>query len=364
MVDGVTEEPTIGPVAEAMAYARHAAARLRHQTADLFLPPESRLSDRQRALWTNLLVGLLDSLEVELRQGMLEATRELPSGGSEQRRIIGDFPHTAAGHLYDDGPTLRNPELIELIRRRSEEHRMSLKLGARGSGTGTPEDVAVRLIRSSDPEISRLTMAMLVAESRRLDRFREPMLHAADLPDAIAEDVVWWTAGAMGKRLVHEVEDIDFLLVAAARRLIDERRDTSDDESAIMAVVTRLADNDELDDQFLIDALTTGRIGLFVAGLAVRGAVATSLVWTLVQSTSAGFARLLKAIGIGREAAVRLLVEVASLADEVVGRTAPDSIGAAISDYDRLEAGDARRILEYWRTDEGLRKAVEAPQWS
>jgi hypothetical protein len=362
MADGVTEEATFEPVAEAMAYARQAAVRLRHQTTDMFVPPEARLSDRQRSLWTNLLVGLLDSLEVALRQGMIEASFELPGHAAEQRRVIGEFPHTAAQHIYDDGPTLREPGLVDLLRRRAEEHRMALKLGSR-SGADPSDDVVIRLIRSADPEISRLTMEMLVAESRRLDRFREPMIHVVDLPANVAEDVVWWAAAVLRRHLDGTISNVDALLVPAARRLIAERDDTRDDESATMAVVKRLAENGELDDQFLIDALRTGRIGLFVGGLAVRGGVTRTLVWTLVESSSAGLARYLKAVGIAREAAVRLLVEIASLADEVVGRTAPDSIGAAIGYYDRMDSADARRILDYWRTDAGLRKAIEAPQW-
>jgi len=333
MADGVTTESTIEPVAEAMAHARLAAARLAHQTTDLFLPPDSRLSDRQRSLWMNLLLGLLDSLEVSLRQGMIEASREVPGHHAEQRHVIGEFPRFAARHVHDDGPTLRDPQLVEMIRRRAEEHRMALKLGSR-NGADPADDIVIRLIRSSDPEISRLTMAMLVAESRRLDRFREPMLHVADLPADIAEEMVWWTAAALRTHLHAQIENVDALLVPAARRLISERDDMQDDEAAALAVVLRLEENEELDDQFLIDALCSGRIGLFVSGLAVRGGVTRGLVWMLLESPSAGFARYLKAVGIAREAAVRLLVEIASLADEVVGRSAPDSIGTAIGHYD------------------------------
>src|SRR3546814_7261815 len=77
--------------------------------------------------------------------------------------------------------------------RRAEEHRMSIALRndvsvavAEALLKKSGPDVIEALIRNTDVMLSRRAMEMLVAESKRVDRFQEPLLARADLPPELA----------------------------------------------------------------------------------------------------------------------------------------------------------------------------------
>src|SRR3546814_14145445 len=76
-----------------------------------------------------------------------------------------------------------------VVMRRAEEHRMAIALRndvsvavAEALLEKSGPDVIEALIRNTDVMLSRRAMEMLVAESKRVDRFQEPLLARADLP--------------------------------------------------------------------------------------------------------------------------------------------------------------------------------------
>src|SRR3546814_9310917 len=83
-------------------------------------------------------------------------------------------------------------------------------------------DVIEALIRNPDATLSRRAMEMLVAESKRFDRFQEPLLSRADLPPELAYRMYWWVSAALRDYILKRFEidpgKIDALIQSAARR--------------------------------------------------------------------------------------------------------------------------------------------------
>src|SRR3546814_19537168 len=113
--------------------------------------------------------------------------------------------------------------------RRAEEHRMAIALRndvsvavAEALLEKSGPDVIEALIRNTDVMLSRRAMEMLVAESKRVDRFQEPLLDRADLPPELAYRMYWWVSAALRdyilKRFEIELTRRDTLCQSAARR--------------------------------------------------------------------------------------------------------------------------------------------------
>src|SRR5438309_540037 len=102
----------------------HAAARERLKVVmtDLFLPTHLRLSEWQRTVMNALLERLVQSIEEELRGGLVRhfspETHAAVNGG-----LVADQGPIAHSILEDTG-ALRDPVLVSLLLRRAEEHRL------------------------------------------------------------------------------------------------------------------------------------------------------------------------------------------------------------------------------------------------
>src|SRR3546814_11719880 len=61
---------------------------LTHAIVDLFLPERHRLSDHQRAMMTDVLRKLIGSLEIEVRQYLVEALLRGPDPLTELQAVL------------------------------------------------------------------------------------------------------------------------------------------------------------------------------------------------------------------------------------------------------------------------------------
>src|SRR5690606_37694768 len=117
-----------------------------------------------------------------------------------------------------------------------DQHRLAIAMRDRISEPGTEAliahgsaDVVEALLRNEVAVLSRWAMEYLVAESRRLDRFQEPLLARSDLPRELAHRMCWWVWAAMLWRILMEFElseeDLDAALQRATRQSVVEKED-------------------------------------------------------------------------------------------------------------------------------------------
>ncbi len=96
-------------------------------------------------------------------------------------------------------PVLRDEDLVTIVKLRGREHILAIAMRPRLSEfvsdacieTGDDE-VIEGLLRNNGSEISKKAFSYLVAESERVDRFREPLVCRADLPQDLAMRMFWW----------------------------------------------------------------------------------------------------------------------------------------------------------------------------
>src|SRR4051812_45663546 len=182
-----------------------AAARERFAVAatDLLLPDRARLTEWQRLTASTLLNRLIGGLEDELRTRL---TARFESHAALHAALSSAHVPIALP-ILERAQVLRDAELSNVLVRRVEEHRY-WKAHAPAAGG---EDLLYALVRDPDEEIAAEAMELIIARSRRFDRFQEPTMGQVELPAELQHKLVWIVAAALRHYIVqqHRVGAVD-----------------------------------------------------------------------------------------------------------------------------------------------------------
>lgn len=332
-----------------------AAARERFSVAaiDLLLPEQARLTEWQRLTASTLLGQLVRAVEDALRATL--ADRFADHEGLHAALSSAHVP--IAQPLLERANVLRDADLGTILVRRVEEHRFYKANADRAGG-----DLILDLIRDPDEAIAGEAMALLIARSRRFDRFQEPVMAETELPAEIQHRLIWMIAAALRQYMVQQHSlppgAADSALSAAAGAMIA----AYDEGNSLEARCTRLArllqQAGRLDDAFLQRALEEGVLPLFVAGISLRSSLDYQAGWEILSDPQGrGPALLLRAASVDRNAAAAILL-ILNTRGRLFSGAEGDATAIQLDLFEGTEGARAREILHLWQVDPGYRAAI------
>ena len=362
------------PVTELLKLARtkssEARSRLMENITDLFLSDSGRLSEHERALMSDILGKLIGQVEQEVRRELADALSRSGIDLPDIARLLANDEIEIARPLLERSGLLRDPDLVEIIRMRTDEHRMAITLREDLSEQVTDalveyggEDVIESLLNNHDAQLSKRAMEYLVAESRRADRFQEPLVMRGDLPGDLAYRMFWWVSAALRKRILTECEIDPVRLEHAMRRaagavIVDQDSEQSAYVRA-QKLVRRMAENGELTVQFLVNALRQQRIAIYVAGLAELGGINFRTAWRIFSDPGGeSFAILARAVGVERNQFTNMFL-LAVQAREGASAKSPGVLNSILSLFDAVSEENAKGALLVWQRDSAYQTAIE-----
>jgi len=331
-----------------------AAARERFAVAatDLLLPDQARLTEWQRLTAAALLTRLVRGLEDELRFRL--AARFASHAALHAALSSAHVP--IALPILERAQVLRDAELSNVLVRRVEEHRY-WKAHAPALGD---EDLLFELVRDADDEVAAEAMELVIARSRRFDRFQEPVMGAVELPAELQHKLVWMVAAALRHYVVqqHQVAAVDVAIEETASALIAGHDEGGTLEARAVRLASRLHAAGRLDGALLVRSLAEGMLPLFLAGVGTLCALDYAAAWeVLADPRGRGPAILLRAAGVEREPAAEILLLLngrGPLLSGPEGDAAAEQLGL----YDTLDRDAARDVLRLWQADPGYRASV------
>ncbi|MFZ5609678.1 MAG: DUF2336 domain-containing protein, partial [Pseudomonadota bacterium] len=343
--------------------------RLLENIADLFMTSEGRLTEQERALMSDILTKLLVTIEADVRKWLAESLLKSGVEVPELHKLLANDEIEIARPLLEKSNLLRDPDLIEVVRMRSDEHRMVIAIRHNVSAEVADaliehagEEVIEALIRNGDAELSRRAMQYLVSESRRVDRYQEPLLSRDDLPAELAYKMYWWVSAALRQKVLRDfsVDSIalDEAMQEAARRAMSDHAEINSAAVRAQQLARKMNDAGELTVPFLIATLRQQRINLFVAGIAERAGVNFRTAWRIISDRGfESFVVAAKAIGIDRNEATTIVLLLAEAQNPAAVRR-PDVLNTIIDLYDAVSPERARKILKVWQRDINYQKAI------
>jgi uncharacterized protein (DUF2336 family) len=318
-----------------------ARERLSVAAADLALPGPLRLSEWHRSTIGSLLEGLVRGIEDELRAALAERF----AGRAEVHAAFTSASVAIAAPILNGSPALREPALIAALIRRAEEHRLHRAAAAENG-------LLVELAGDGGEETAGEAMALLIAQSGRLDRFQEPVMARTELGAEAQHALVWTVAAALRFYLVEhqgvDAVEADRAVAAAAGQMLAGYDEGERVDAIALRLAARLARQNRLDDALLVRALAEGSLPLFLAALSVRSGLDPDSVWEVLSAPGGrGAPLLLRAAGVGRGAAGAILL-----------RLDAEGIEKRIDQFDGLDETRASAMLGLWQTDPGYRDAI------
>lgn len=367
----MTGSPTDKMVA-LLGLAKDQAARNRHQLfeniADLFLSSEGRLTERERALMTDILGKLIDEVEAEVRRTLAERMAVLPWAPRDLVLRLAEDEAVVARPLLLHSTVLKDADLIDLVRQRSQEHRLAI---AMRSGIGAAvsdalieareEDVIEALIRNQDAHLSRQAIDYLVEESRRVDRFQEPLLRREELPPQLAFRMFWWVSAALRRRILTDFQisetDLDDVIESSVYSSM-AKVEAGEAEAAKLAA--RMYERGELSVRSVIQSLRMGHTGAFIAGLSRLAGIDPGTGRRIVFAPGGeALVACCKAAGFDRSAFTTVFL-LSREARERAGTLPTAVIDSMLELFDKTDIEQARGALRYWMRDAGYLGAIAA----
>ena len=355
-----------------LGMAKEQAARNRHQLfeniADLFLSSEGRLTERERALMTDILGKLVDEVEAEVRRTLAERMALLPWAPRDLVLKLAEDEGPVARPLLLHSTVLKDADLIDLVRQRSQEHRLAIAMRS-GIGAAVSDalieagepDVIEALIRNQDARLSRQAIDYLVEESRRVDRFQEPLLHRHELPTQLAFRMFWWVSAALRRRILADFHisetELDDLIESSVYSSM-ARIEAGEAEAAKLAA--RMYERGELSVRSVIQALRMGHTGAFIAGLARLAGIDPGTCRRIVFAPGGeALVACCKAAGFDRSSFATTFL-LSREARERSGSLPTAVVDSMLELFDKTDIDQARGALRYWMRDAGYLGAIAA----
>ena len=330
-----------------------AAARERFAVAatDLLLPDQARLTEWQRLTAAGLLSRLVRSIEDDLRV-RLAARFE---GQDALHAALSSAHVPIALPILERAQVLRDSELTTILVRRVEEHRFWKARSEQQS-----EEYLFELVRDLDDDIAAEAMELVIARSRRFDRFQEPTMGRVELPAELQHKLVWIVAAALRQYIVqqHQVGAVDGAVEEAAGSIIGSYDEGATFEALAMRLGQRLHRDGRLDGAALARIIADGMLPFFIAGLSVLCGLDQAATWEVLSDPRGrGPALLLRSAGVARDKAAAILLSLNSRG-ALFSDSEGDAAAAQLELYDTIDEPSAREVLRLWQAHPAYRASV------
>lgn len=355
----------------ARKHTREARNTLFENLTDLFLSDAGRLNEHERALMSDILAKLVREVEKSLRAELAERLAGSEHKFPDVAALLANDSIEIARPILEKSDLLKDEQLIEIIRKRTEEHRMAIAIRENVSASVSDElidhaseNVVEALIRNPDAEISKRAMEYLVAESRRYDQFQEPLVNREDLPAELAYRMFWWVSAALRRKIIseHRVDEVELdklLTQATGAILVDHDAGANGAYVRAQKMVHRMAEAGELTHTFLLQSLRQQRLPVFVAGLGELGDIGFEMAWQIFADRSGEtLAILAKAINITRSEFTSMYLLIAEARDGASAR-ATSVLRSILDLFDAVDSNTAQAALLYWRQDVAYQISVD-----
>jgi len=339
--------------------SRDGRAELFSTVRDLFSETGDALTERERALMGDILRRLVADVEVSLRRSLAEQLARDPRAPHALVVAMANDAIEVAHPILAASAVLGDGDLIEIVRHRTQSHQLAIASRRSISPavsealveTGD-EDVITTLLNNEGAEISAAVMEYLVEQSRQVDRFQEPLVRRADLPQHLARKMVWWVSAALRHDLARnhgfDGELLDETIERTARAELGE--DPADEEaSPAERVVQQLKMGGRLDEQTMLQFLKHGEVQLFEAAFAAIAGIRIRLVRRILfERGSEAIALACKACAF-QESTFRAIYRLSRDAIRRKGDNVEDEVDLALRLYRQIKPNHAQAVVRRWR---------------
>ncbi len=340
---------------------------------DLFTQQDKILSERERALMSDILRKLIHECEMAVRRDLSERLAKAPNAPHDLMVTLANDEIDVAEPILMTSNVLHDGELIQIIRHRTQQHQLAIAMRRSLSEhvsdalveTGNV-DVIKTLLENADAQISEATMEYLAEESRRVDTYQEPLLKRKDLKPGVAEHMYLWVSAALRSYILENFDiqpaELDDQLEGVAAAMAQDEtqhRPEPEAEQPASVLARRLVRQKKVTPDFLVQVLRQGEVRLFEALFGeLSGLKAPRLQRVLYDSGGEGLAIACRAMEMPKPtfATIFLLSRRGRPGKQVVD---PRDLSQALLLFDKMNPDTANEVMRGWRRNWKYQDAIE-----
>ncbi len=326
-----------------------------------YLIAGAELSSTERDLVDGILSQLIREIETNIRHALAQALASDVNAPPNLIRLLASDEIEIARPILLASPILTQSDLLDIANRLSEQHRQALaerpnlpSLVGDALVEFGEEPVIISLLRNTSAQLSEEALGYLVATSKQVEPFREPLLSRADLPPKLAYRMFWFVSAALRQHLLTHFDVPAQMIDGAMAKL------TPPNEETMMARAAHLFRGQNrqagLGLHDLIGYLQEGRAALFIAAMAEILVISADTARRLVLDPGGeGLALICRSAGIPAPMFRRMLENL----DENLGVLVRDSAGIArvAEGYENLPVDRALRTIKFFDSESMTRAA-------
>lgn len=371
---GKQRQPMLGTLDEAHLFqlARDKSvegrSKLARIIADLFDEQSDTLNDRERSLMFNIMHGVVRDVEMSVRKSFVKQLTTMNDAPQELVRDLANDHIDVAYPLLVQSSVLRDEDLIDIIRLRTNEHQLAITLRSDIDEDVTDalveagdESVIESLLENDNAKISEATMSYLVEQSERVDTYQEPLLRREDLGEELGKRMYMWVSAALRKHIVGrfdlQEDTVDELMEKAAEYELAATA-SEYNESETRKLVDVIKGEGIVTPNMLVAALTDGEVPLFIGLLSDLAEIKEKLAKRILfEDGGEGLAIASKALDIP-EMQFGLIFKMSRKFNPRARGHLDADTARIVSFYHTMPADSAQRVLHRWQRGSDYLSAV------
>ncbi|SMF78290.1 Uncharacterized conserved protein, DUF2336 family [Tistlia consotensis] len=331
--------------------------------SDLFEASGETLTERERALMSDILNKLIRDFEMKVRRELSERLARRGHAPREVVLMLANDEIEVARPILLVSEVLHDQDLVEIIRHRTIQHQLAIAMRQHVSETVSDalvetgnSDVIKALLDNGNARVSTATMEYLVEESRRVDTYQEPLVRRSDLNPALARRMCLWVGAALRSYILGNYEidptELDDVLEEVTDETVGavtEDEEIAEDSSVRLA--RGLADEGRLTVEMLVQVLRQGEIALFEALFAEMTKLRLRLVRRIVYEPGGeGLVIACRALEIEKPqfTSIFLMSRKGRPGDQ---RVDPEELSRVLALFDRVQSAAAQIVIRRWQRD-------------
>lgn len=335
---------------------------------DLIDESDRQFSAQEMALMSDILKKLINDVARPIRKALAEKLAHTKSAPAEVIEILANDEIDVSAVILQHSELLTDGALIDIIRKRTREHRLAIAMRKQVSPgvcdalvEPREPDVIKRLLENHGAEISQATLAYLVDQSTTVDEFQEPLLRRHDLGADLAKRMyAHVSAGLRDFILAHynvDRAELDATLAQVTTEAL-EKATAENHVDAAQALADKLAQRQELTHDLVVQTLRRGEVSLFEAMMSQLTTLPQELVCRLMYEEEAdGFVIAARVSGFDRSTFTTLFLLLQRIHPRG-GADDPQQLRRGLELFDRLRPETARKVAARYMVNPDFLRAL------
>jgi uncharacterized protein (DUF2336 family) len=337
---------------------------LLREVSDVFFDAPASFSPREIDLFGDVMGTIAHDVEMAMRAALAERLADVPEAPTDLVRQLAQEDIEVARPLLVKSGVLKEDDLIDIARSRSDAHLKALAGRREASAKLTDvliergsDEVLETLARNETAEVSRPGFERLVDRAESVEGLQGPLVERRDLPPDLMNEMFFFVSETLREHILERNKELDPSILEAALEKARRESASAVAPEATLSDAERFIDAkerlNELTEGLLVQLLKSKRMSEFTVGFArLTGLDHRTARRVLADGSGQALAVACKASRFDRSTFSTFVL----LLGPKTTRTA-DEAYRLFSLYDKVTTEIAQRTIRFWRV---RRSALDA----